>query len=224
MIVGITGWRGFIGSHLKERIENPVLFQGDMRKLDDVALFVRECDLIYHVAGLNRASDGAILANNIVSTGNLVLACKLQRVFPEIVFLSSTQIEWSPNSEYSVAKRIEEKIIEINGKWCIFKVPNVYGPGAKPFYNSVVATFAFQIAHGKEVVMDNQNATREFIYIDDLINGLLKPECNEFVRPMGEIMSIKDVYDYLTIRLGEHENLKKCLDYYKKDGDVVSAS
>ena len=99
MKIGITGWRGFIGSHLSARISDPMLFQGDMRDLGAVKKFVGQCDRIYHLAGKNRAEGGQILANNLVGTGNLVLATKLTGTRPEIVFASSRQAEWNPDSE-----------------------------------------------------------------------------------------------------------------------------
>jgi len=225
MRIGITGWRGFIGSHLRERIENPVLFQGDMRDLNQVKRFVKQCDRIYHIAGKNRDNEGDILFNNVLSTGNLVLACKLQKVSPEIILLSSTQTEWNPDSEYGLTKLIEEKIVEQAEKWCIFRLPNVYGPRCKPFYNSVVATFCFQIAHGKEVMMKNPSDTREFISVDKLIECLLQPEFNEYVMPTGDVMDIRTLHDFLTVRFGEHEDLEKTLTWYKENMDAfVSAS
>ena len=218
MKIGITGWRGFIGSHLAKRIDNPVLFQDDMRNLDEVKEFIGQCDRIYHLAGKNRANDGEILANNLVSTGNLILATKLlEGRNPEIVFASSKQVEWNPNSEYGMTKMVEENIIRKAGKWCIFRLPNVYGPGGKPFYNSVVATFAYQIARGEPCTAHQPYATREFVYIDDLIEVLLNPAWYQVVKVAGEVLSIGEVHEYLTTRLGEHEKLKKCLDYYKED-------
>lgn len=215
MKVGMTGWRGFIGSHLSRRIDNPMLFQGDMRNLGEAKEFVGQCDRIYHLAGKNRAEDGQILANNLVSTGNLVLAAKLLETNPEIVFTSSKQVEWNPNSEYGLTKMIEESIIRKASKWCIFRIPNVYGPGCKPFYNSVVATFCYQLAHGEPCTTYTPFATREFVYIADVIDALANPVLHRVVGVSGEAMSIKEVYEYLTTRLGEHEKLKKCLDYYK---------
>ena len=108
MKIGITGWRGFIGSHLFKKVPDPILFQGDMRNLAEVKEFVGRCDRIYHLAGKNRAEDGQILANNLVGTGNLVLATRLLGTNPEIVFTSSKQVEWNPNSEYGLCKKIEE--------------------------------------------------------------------------------------------------------------------
>ena len=220
MRIGIAGWRGFIGSHLKDRIENPVLFQGDMRNLAEVKDFVVQCDRIYHLAGKNREKDGHILANNLVSTGNLVLATKLRGMHPEIVFASSWQVEWNPGSEYGLTKLVEESIIRKAAKWCIFRIPNVYGPGGKPFYNSVVATFAYQVAHKQLVTANSPFAIREFIFVDDLVDMLLDPLLHRVIRVSGETMSVQEIHEYLTTRLGEHEKLKKCLDYYKEESDA----
>ncbi|MFC1893548.1 NAD-dependent epimerase/dehydratase family protein [Chloroflexota bacterium] len=220
MNIGITGWEGFIGSYLRERLGNPVLFEGDLRDLCKVKEFVKNCQRIYHLAGLNREEEGKILENNIHATGNLVLAVKNQNS-PEIVFPSSRQVEWNPDSEYGLTKSIEEEIVKKADKWCIFRIPNVYGPGGKPFYNSVVATFTYQVAGGQEVTIHNRSDTREFIYIDDLVNELLNPRFSEYIYPRGEVMSIGQIHEYLTSRLGEHENLKRCLDYYLTRWDDV---
>ena len=216
MKIGITGWRGFIGSHLKEKIDNPVLFQGDMKNLAEVKAFVMNCDRIYHLSGKNRDEDGRILANNLVSTGNMVLATKLLGMHPEIIFASSRQVEWNPTSEYGLARMVEESIVKKATKWSIFRIPNVYGPGGKPFYNSVVATFAYQIAHKQSVTTNNPFAVRDFVFINDLVNILMEPLLHHVTVVHGEVMSIQEVYEYLTTRLGEHEKLKMCLDYYKE--------
>jgi len=220
MKIGITGWRGFIGFHLSKRIGNPVLLQGDMQDLGAVKEFVCQCDRIYHLAGKNRTDDGQILANNLVSTGNLVLATKLLGTNPEIVFASSKQVEWNPNSEYGMAKMIEENIIRKAAKWCVFRIPNVYGEGCKPYYNSVVATFCYQIANGEVCTTHQPFTTREFVHIEDVVEAMREPVLHRVVSVSGEVMSIKEVYEYLTSRLGEHEKLKKCLDYYKEVKDV----
>ena len=220
MNIGITGWQGFIGSYLKEKIVNPILFQGDMRNLDDVFSFTECCERIYHLAGLNREDEGEIFANNILSTGNLILSLKLQGLNPEIIFLSSRQVEWNPCSEYGLTKLIEESIVKMTENKCIFRAPNVYGVGGKPFYNSVVATFAHQVAHGQEVTINDPLATREFVFVEDLVDSLVRYKFykhrRRYIRVMGEIITIGEVYEYLTSKIGEHENLKNCLDYWRK--------
>lgn len=234
MRIGITGWRGFIGAHLLERLPLPgfyhtalpsekgtednfiAMLSGDLTTLPVARRFVRRCDRIYHLAGMNRADDGHILANNLVSTGNLVLACWLENVQPEVIFASSTQTKTHRKTEYGLTKTTEESMIRKLDNWCIYRIPNVYGPGARPFYNSVVATFAWQVANGQEVEIENPQARRKFVYVDDLVEELLSPHFGGVVLPVGgEEMSIQRVYEYLTTRLGEHEKLKRCLDYYK---------
>lgn len=223
MRIGITGWRGFIGTHLASRLANPVLFQGDMRNLATVKAFVGECDRIYHLAGKNRAGEGEILANNLVSTGNLVLAVRQSGRNPHLVFASSTKVTTSPSSEYGFTKRAEEMIV-LNGvaTWTITRIPNTYGVQAKPFYNSVVATFAYQVAHEEEVHMSDPEAEVELAYIDTVVQRLLTPTLRRFDTCRHETLRVRDIYEYLTSRLGEHAKLKRCLDYYKEVKDVSS--
>ena len=224
MRIGITGWQGFIGSYLKGKIDNPILFQGDLRNLEDVKLFTKDCDRIYHLAGLNREDEGKILTNNLVATGNLILSLQLNKVEPEIIFISSKQVIWNSDSEYGLTKLMEESILQLTEKWCIFRVPNVYGVGGKPFYNSVVATFAYQLTHGEQVTINNPVATREFICVEDLVSKLAdcKFSHSGYVHVNGEVMSIGEIYEYLTSRLGEHPKLAKCIEYYKR-GEHVSS-
>lgn len=148
MKIGVTGANGFIGTHLKNALDNPLIFQGDLTDIVQVREFVRECDRIYHLAGRNRADCGGILKNNLISTANIILSMKLENKFPEIIFASSQQAVWNPDSEYGLTKIMEEEIIKKTPEWCIFRIPNVYGPGGKPFYNSVVATFCYQLSKG----------------------------------------------------------------------------
>jgi len=219
MKIGITGANGFIGSHLRKRLTDPIIFDGDLKNIEEVRKFIRKCDRIYHLAGKNREKLGDISKNNIVSTSNIVLSMVLETKFPEIVFASSKQVEWNPNSEYGFTKIIEEEIIKKTQRWCIYRMPNVYGPGGKPFYNSVVATFCYQISRGESVTIHETNAKREFIYIDNLIEELLDPKFNGYLYPEGEAMTINEIYEYLTVKLGEHKGLKMCIDYYKKEVD-----
>jgi len=216
MRIGITGAFGFIGSHLKKRIINGRAFDGDLKDIRKVREFILKCDRIYHLAGKNREKFGGILRNNIVATANLILAMTVENKFPEIIFASSKQVIWNSNSEYGLTKTLEEEIVKKAKKWCIYRIPNVYGPGSRPFYNSVVATFCYQVSKGSPLTINDPDTKREFIYIDDLIDELLKPKFNVCKELHGEVMSVAEIASYLTDRLGYHKNLQKCLEYYKK--------
>lgn len=219
MKIGITGGEGFIGSKLMERIDNPEIFKGDLRNLEETRNFVNVCERIYHLAGKNRDDLGEIIKNNVISTSNIILSMKLENRDPEIILSSSNQVERNSNSEYGMTKAIEEDIIKHSEKWCIFRIPNVYGPGGRPFYNSVVATFCYQVSRGEPVKINDPSVQREFIFIEDLIDYLLNPEFNKLIYPKGEVMSIGEIHEFLTTRLGEHDKIKQCLDYYNNGGD-----
>ncbi len=201
------------------RLNDPLLFEGDLTNIRDACEFVVSCDRIYHLAGKNREQPGEILKNNVISTSNLILACKIKRVNPEIIFSSSQQVIWNSESEYGFVKSVEEEIIKKANKWCIFRIPNVYGPGGKPFYNSVIATFCYQISKGESVTIHDPSVKREFIFVDDLIEQLLNPEFNSLNSIDGETLTVGEICSFLTDKLGNHKNLEKCLQSYKQSVD-----
>ena len=201
---------------MAKRLDDPILFEGDLTSISDACEFVGDCDRIYHLAGKNREPLGEILKNNILSTSNLILATKANKVDPEIVFASSQQVVWNGDSEYGFTKSAEEEIIKKANKWCIFRIPNVYGPGGRPFYNSVIATFCYQLSKGESATIHDPLVRREFIFIDDLVDQLLNPKFNMLNSINGEKMTIGEIHFLLTKGLGMHKKLQKCLQYYKK--------
>lgn len=201
---------------MARRLVDPILFEGDLTSISDTCDFVSDCDRIYHLAGKNREPLGDILKNNILSTSNLILATKVKKVNPEIIFASSQQVIWNSDSEYGFTKSVEEEIIKKANKWCIFRIPNVYGLGGRPFYNSVIATFCYQLSKGESVTIHDPSVKREFIFIDDLVDQLLNPEFNMQKSLKGETMTIGEIYFLLTKGLGMHKKLEKCLQYYKE--------
>jgi len=49
--------------------------------------------------------------------------------------------------------------------------PNTFGPGGRPFYNSVVSTFAYQLSRGETPKIQTDGAV-ELIYVGDLARRL----------------------------------------------------
>ena len=91
--VGITGQSGFVGTHLYntlglypekfERISFEDSFFTDSRKLSD---FVSECDVIVHLAALNRHNDPVVIyETNIELVKKLIAACETASVKPHII-------------------------------------------------------------------------------------------------------------------------------------------
>ena len=166
--VGITGQSGFMGSHLynflgtkKDQIKRVHFnrhFFDDISKLDD---FVSECDVIVHIAAMNRHEDQQVIYDtNVGLVKNLIGACKRTQATPRILFASSTQEE--RDNLYGKSKRDGRALLENwaeNAKAGVTSliIPNVFGPFGKPNYNSFIATFCHKIINNEEHLSDSTN-------------------------------------------------------------------
>ncbi len=178
MKIGITGQSGFIGSHLynylgtKQKVKRIPFkdeFFEDKQSLDN---FIKKCDAIVHLAALNRhGQDGVIYKTNVGLVNKLIESVRRTDSRPHIIMSSSTQE--NSNNEYGKSKRKGRELFvewarESNGQFTGLIIPNVFGPLGKPFYNSVVSTFSYQITHDEkpEIHIDAKMA---LIYVQDLI-------------------------------------------------------
>lgn len=209
--VGITGNNGFIGSHLNNFLSTKLneieLIYFNKRYFDlDTKLqnFVSSCDVIVHAAAVNRHEDEQFIYDtNITLTRKIIKACKLTESKPKIIFCSSTQ-EMKDNlygkSKKDSKKDLEDWASENNGEVLSLIIPNVFGPFAKPHYNSFIATFSIQLIQ-EENSKINDNEVK-LIYVNDLSKIIY----NEIVNKKVE-----------TIRSFEiiHTSSKKVSEIYK---------
>jgi len=179
--VGITGQNGFIGTHLSNYlglkrgfsvIPFKKSFFEDDQELDQ---FVEHCDVIVHLAALNRHPDPEILyESNVKLVRKITDSCERTSSVPHIIFSSSIQ-EGKENA-YGKSKRegrelFQKWALKNNARFTSLLIPNVFGPFGKPFYNSVVATFCYQLTHGA-IPQVEVNGKLNMIYVGDLISEL----------------------------------------------------
>jgi UDP-2-acetamido-2,6-beta-L-arabino-hexul-4-ose reductase len=90
-------------------------------------------------------------------------------------------------------------------------IPNVFGDKGKPFYNSVVATFCYQITHGEEPkIIDDKKL--DLIFINRLIEQMTQ-KALEFCSCI-ETVEIEPVYSVKVSEvLSQLNRFKSC--YYK---------
>ncbi|MEP0212623.1 MAG: NAD-dependent epimerase/dehydratase family protein [Cellulophaga sp.] len=176
--IGITGQAGFVGNHLYNTLsldEKVTLipferaFFSDKEKLEN---FVASCDVIVHLAAMNRHEDANVIYNtNTALVDDLLAACVSKNVTPHILFSSSSQ-ETKENLYGKSKKEGKEKFINwannTNGKFTSLTIPNVFGPFGRPNYNSVVATFCHKVANGEEPTIINDSDVN-LIYVNELI-------------------------------------------------------
>ena len=176
--VGITGQAGFMGSHLfnflgtkTDTIER-INFEKNFFENDEkLQKFVASCDVIVHIAAMNRHENPQVIYDTNVGLVNQIInACEETNSNPKIIFSSSTQEE--QDNLYGKSKRdgrkaLEKWAVDNHGKVISFIIPNVFGPFGKPFYNSVVATFCHQVIQGETPTIHN-DGTVNLIYVNEL--------------------------------------------------------
>ncbi|MCH8156940.1 MAG: NAD(P)-dependent oxidoreductase [Nitrospinae bacterium] len=200
MHIGVTGSSGFVGTHLTKALKQLPDVQvsllqrnsaGSFPGIDELTSFVRDLDLIYHLAGVNRGTDEEIVQGNIEATFKLVEAVKaVGPASARIVFTSASQVykpvaqagkviresqRTDPATLYGVAKKAAEDLIRISGiDHVILRLANIYGPGCRPNYNSVIATFCHRVARGEPIQIDGDGRQgRDFLFIDDAVRALV---------------------------------------------------
>lgn len=189
---------------------------GDIRDYDSCLKCCEGIDVVFHLA----ANTGVIpsvenprkdMEANVVGTFNLLEASRLHKV-NKFIFSSSgapigeatppihENLPAKPVSPYGAGKLAGEGYCSayyrtFGLKTVSLRFGNVYGPGSK-HKNSVVAKF-FRNALNNEplIIYGDGKQTRDFIYIDDLINAILlsvapKPTRDNAAEPWGEIFQI----------------------------------
>jgi UDP-2-acetamido-2,6-beta-L-arabino-hexul-4-ose reductase len=212
--VGITGQPGFVGSHLY----NYLGLQKDIERIpcddaffqDETALrnFVRQCDVIVHLAAMNRHPDMQVIYDtNVRLVQRLIAVMEAENVTPHVLFSSSTQED--KDNLYGASKRdgrrlLDEWAARCGGKFTGLVIPNVFGPFGRPNYNSMVATFCHKLTHGEppDVLVDS---SVKLIYVGSLcreilsvINGVVtdNPYCipHDGEKKVTEIISLLTKY------------------------------
>lgn len=181
--VGITGQPGFVGTHLYNELgllSDSVVripFEDSFFESEaQLRAFVKRCDVIVHLAAMNRHPDpGVIYETNIRLVNQLISAMEAEHVTPHVLFSSSTQEE--RDNEYGRSKREGRELLEAWAKrngasFTGLVVPNVYGPFGRPGYNSFIATFCHKLTHGEQPEV-LQDSSVKLIYVSSLCKHII---------------------------------------------------
>ena len=186
MKVLITGANGFIGRNLCVTMEQDKKYEllKVTRQTTDAELdeYLKECDFIFHLAGINRSKDEQeFFAGNADFTTRITQVLEKYNSHNEkkvpIVFTSSRQV--GRDNPYGQSKEQGEVALIEYGKRTgspvyIYRLTNIYGKWSKPYYNTVVATFCYNIARDLAIQVSNSSAELTLCYIDDVVEEFLK--------------------------------------------------
>ncbi len=232
--IGITGSNGFVGYHLYQTIhllKDEFLLRNfersffeDNYKLDS---FVASCDVIVHLAALNRHNDLELIYNTNVSLVNkLVQSLERTASKAHIIISSSTQEE--RDNLYGKSKK-EGRLLfsswanQSGGRLSGLIIPNVFGPFGHPYYNSVIATFCHQIARNETPKIDIDGDLK-LIYVGDLVDQIIrlirnKDNSHEILIPhnaeakVSKILSLLEYFKSIYQDKGEIPALKNDFEH-----------
>ena len=177
----ITGGKGFLGrnlaAHLSERKDCDVhvaLKEDPHERVEEMLL---EADVIFHLAGVNRPDDPLEFERvNSQLTEQLCQSLRENGRSPKIIFSSSTQAALA--NPYGISKLKAENVLREFGKQTgacirIYRLTNLFGKWCRPNYNSVTATFCYNIANDLPIEVSDPVREIELSYVDDVVRAFL---------------------------------------------------
>lgn len=216
--IGVTGPNGFVAGWVlrclrrdptcevvtldRKAWESPVALQA----------WVNGCDVVIHLAGVNRGEPDQVESMNAALAYRLVQACRDSASTPHIVYASTTKR--TEDSPYGRGKLRAEQAFaawseESGAGVTTLVIPNVYGAGCKPFYNSVVATFCHQLTRREQPTIA-EDRTIDFIWVGDLAKRIARVAKGS--NPHAAITI--PVHGSAALRISE---LLKILDGFRRD-------
>jgi len=214
--VVVTGAKGFLGRNLcafLRRQDGIHLIEYDVHireeLLDD---FICQAQIIYHLAGVNRPTEvDDYHIGNAMLTKRICDTLKAHNARPKLIFSSSIQAEL--DNPYGRSKRAAEEIIknfsdETGAECIIYRLKNLFGKWCHPNYNSVVATFCYNIAHDLPIQITEPSKQLELIYIDDVVKAFM----TEF---LSERSGFRFAFDLPSTSISLGELAEKIMEFHQ---------
>ncbi len=178
----ITGSQGFLAKNLIVHLQSlgfNNLLLIDRKTPDELfKKFVKEAKFIYHFAGVNRPTNPEdFIEGNVKFASSLINQLKLSKSKAPIVISSSIQA--ISDNPYGKSKKSGEDLFlsyakETGNKVLIYRFTNIFGKWSKPNYNSVVATFCYNISRNLPIKINDEYAKVSLIYIDDVVSEMIR--------------------------------------------------
>ena len=196
MRILITGANGFVGKNLTETLKN--IRDGKDRtqtelQVDEIYLYdidstaeeldnyCKRADFVFNLAGVNRPQNPEeFMQGNFGFASTLLDTLKKHKNTCPVMLSSSIQatLEGRYDNDYGKSKKAGEELFfsyakETGANVFIYRFPNLFGKWCKPNYNSVIATWCYNVANNLEITINDPSAQLELLYIDDLIDQML---------------------------------------------------
>lgn len=197
MKILVTGAKGFVGKNLCAQLNAvkegkdrrfPGLTIDEVMEFDlnstpeELDNFCSKADFVFNLAGVNRPENPEDFKK-----GNFGFATTLLETLKKFgnrcpVMLASsiqaTLLGRYAGHPYGESKKAGEELFfdyarETGAKVLVYRFPNLFGKWCRPNYNSVVATFCYNIANNMPIQVNDPAAELELLYIDDLVDEMI---------------------------------------------------
>ncbi|MDZ4159716.1 MAG: NAD-dependent epimerase/dehydratase family protein [Anaerolineaceae bacterium] len=203
--------------------------RGDINDRPRMWTLLQKVDCVFHMAARVLVPESVLYPReyNLVNVDGTVTLMEAMRDVGvrRVVFISSGAIYGDqlqqpvpedavpvPRSPYAVSKLAAEYYVRtIGALWGIetvcLRVFNAYGPGQHlpPAYAPVIPNFLKQAAtNGTLVINGNGNQTRDYVYVDDVVNAMVvsatAPDVNQSILNVGsgQETSVRDLTRLVT--------------------------
>lgn len=202
----ITGGYGFLAWHLRCRLkadepdaEIRLLGRGALEDTPALGDQLAGCDAVFHLAAVN-SHDATAASANVELAGALVGGLDRLGGRTHVVYSNTAHAEG--DSPYGRSKREAAGVLRrwadrASASVADVLLPNLFGEGARPYYNSAVATFCDAVAHGRTCDVNRAGRT-ELLHAQDAAGALLRharSPTSVWERIEGEPLGVGDIYD-----------------------------
>ncbi|MBQ7283929.1 MAG: NAD-dependent epimerase/dehydratase family protein [Oscillospiraceae bacterium] len=170
----ITGALGFVGKNLTATLFQQVytnLYLFDREdSLETLDKYCADCNFVFHLAGVNRPqSTSEFYEGNTDFSVRLLKG--LEKSGNKCPVIVTSSIQALLDNDYGKSKKMGEELFLNNGNNPAFiaRLYGVFGKWSKPNYNTVVATFCYNVAHGLPLQINNPDYELTLCYIDDVV-------------------------------------------------------
>ncbi len=228
----VTGSNGFIGQALVKELENKNfnVFKfdssyGDISEFDFKKKFKNiEVDYVFHLASKTFIPDSwndpvKFYKTSVIGTNNILELCRMKEIPLTYVsaylyglvekFPTSEDDCIKPNNPYAHSKFLTEELCKFYSEYYNVKVTiarpfNLYGRNQKDIF--LIPHIIKQVMNSNyiEVEVLDLNPKRDYLYINDLINGLLKT------------MSTSSNFSIYNFGSGKELSVKEAIDNIQK--------